>query len=223
MIVSNIIRRVFNVKYANSTATAFALDVENRQYLVTAKHVIEDAPRTFDLEFQHEDSWKTLQMDLVGHDPASDTSVMASNQLLTEANLVAEATTAGLVYGQDVYFLGFPLGLMGDHAMNMGFPLPFVKRATLSKFESVSDPILTLDGINNPGFSGGPVAFKLRNSEEWRIAGVISGYRYSTEPVYSGDQPTGLTHRVNTGLISASPISCALRLIAANPIGMRTS
>jgi hypothetical protein len=38
----NILQRVFNIKVDGGTGTAFAIEVENQQYLVTAKHLFGD-------------------------------------------------------------------------------------------------------------------------------------------------------------------------------------
>lgn len=69
-----------------------------------------------------------------------------------------------MVFGQDCYFLGFPLGLTFDIGEFEYFPL--VKRATVSaKNHRINGrPILLLDGWNNPGFSGGPVVFRPPNT-----------------------------------------------------------
>jgi hypothetical protein len=40
MITSNVIQRVFHLKFGTGTGTCFAIDFEGRQYLVTAKHVV---------------------------------------------------------------------------------------------------------------------------------------------------------------------------------------
>jgi Trypsin-like peptidase domain len=219
MIVANVIQRVFWIRYASATGTMFSIDVDGRQYLVTAQHVIEGAAGTFEIEMFHDGEWKFFIVELVGHSPTGDVSVMTARLQVNARALAVEPSSAGLAYGQDVYFLGFPLGLHGETQINNGFPFPFIKRATVSMLDTTNSPVLMLDGINNPGFSGGPVAFMPYGSHTWRIAGVISGYRYQDQPVYAGSTATELSHQVNTGLIEAEPILRATELINGRPIG----
>lgn len=53
---------------------------------------------------------------------------------------------------------------------------------------------------------------------ELRLAGVISGYRASSEPVYEDETATGMTFKYNTGIIVAYSIDSALNVIHANQI-----
>jgi len=173
------------------------------------------------IEIFHDLIWKPMLVDLVGHSPKSDISVLAGSLELPGRNLPVDPSTASMIYGQDVFFLGFPLGLYGDHPTVLdGYPVPYVKKATLSMIGSAAKPNIILDGINNKGFSGGPVAFHSPGSQDWKIAGAISGYLFLPVPVFNGATPTSLHHQENTGLIEVAPINHALELIEANPIGL---
>ncbi len=131
--------------------------------------------------------------------------------------LPLEATSEGLIYGQEVYFLGFPYGIVGKHIFApSGYPLPLVKRATVSLFDGT---MYLLDGHNNPGFSGGPVVWKAPGTERFKVAAVISGYRYVDEPVYDVAGTAPFKYRYNTGIIVSHGVEAALDLIAARPIG----
>jgi hypothetical protein len=81
-------------------------------------------------------------------------------QLSPEHSL--EPSIGGFVLGQDMFFVGYPFKMWADGGpMMCGRPLPFVKKGTLSAFETLSDPkILWIDAINNEGFSGGPLVFQ---------------------------------------------------------------
>jgi hypothetical protein len=77
-----------------------------------------------------------------------------------------------------------------------------------------------LDGINNEGFSGGPVVF--RSGKQQKIMGVISAWRQ--EPVqvaYASSTPLlpKATVRVNSGFIIAYDIHHAIKAINKRPIG----
>lgn len=220
MITTNVYTRVFHIRYGQGTGTCFASDFEGRQYLVTAKHVIAGLTNNSNIELYHNGSWVTLQARLVGHHASADVSVISINQSL--ANLKLEASSNGIMLGQDTFFLGFPY-MLADEAntqINRNFPLPLVKKAALSAI--LNDGLghyMLLDGLNNPGFSGGPVVFAQPNQNTYKIAAIISGYRFSEEPVYQAEEQVPLNVRTNTGIIIAYNIENAIELIRANPIG----
>ncbi len=41
MTIANILNRTFHMSYGGSTGTCFTVDVDGRQYLVTARHVVQ--------------------------------------------------------------------------------------------------------------------------------------------------------------------------------------
>ena len=128
----------------------------------------------------------------------------------------------GLGFGQDVYFVGYPYGQFADFGeLNWNYPLPFIKKGIVSCVEQEPDGTkrVYLDAHNNPGFSGGPVVFKESNSNSFKIASVISGYRYVNEPIYQNDQPIPFTFRYNTGIILSFSIQHAVEIAKSNPIG----
>ncbi len=77
-----------------------------------------------------------------------------------------------------------------------------------------------MDGQNNPGFSGGPVVFSGPSNKDYKVAGVISGYRVVHEPIYQGEKKLDLTYEYNTGIILAYGIKHAVDLIKENPVGV---
>ncbi|MCY3801369.1 MAG: serine protease [Chloroflexi bacterium] len=218
---SNILQRTFQLRFSGSQGTCFTIDVTNRQYIVTAKHLVKSVVDQAVLEVKHDDTWKALEVDLVGHcEGAVDISVLASGTQLSPTHPLSPST-AGLTLGQDVFFLGFPYGLANEVAnLNRDFPLPLVKKATFSAYNSANQPLL-LDGHNNPGFSGGPIVFTPQGSSppELSVAGVISGYQWEFESVYLKDERTALAYKSNTGIIIAYSIKNAVDLIGQNPIG----
>lgn len=223
MITTNVIQRTFHIRVSDFIGTCFTIDVAEKQYIITARHVVSEISGTQKISIFHGDQWKDIDVTLVGHcDGEIDISVLATNVLLSP-NYPLPATMEGIVYGQDVYFLGFPYGMTGAIGeMNHDFPLPFVKQAILSCLYTTpaGNQLLFLDGHNNPGFSGGPVVFKEQNKPDFKVAGVISGYRYNEEPIYQGAQQLPLAYRYNTGIIITYGIRHAIELIDSNPVGL---
>jgi hypothetical protein len=218
MITSNVIHRVFRIRFKESRGSAFAIDVDGRQYLVTAKHLVPSLTDSGELEIYSNGGWTRAACRLVGHaDGDLDVSTLAVDQRLTPSELPVGLAMAGLFYGQDAYFLGFPYGDLTRYGFGPeGYPLPFVKKAIVSCFDG---GLMYLDGHNNPGFSGGPVVYLSPGERDFRIAGVISGFRYENEPVFAGETATALTYQYNTGIVLAHSIEYAVSLAKARPIG----
>ena len=66
MITSNVIHRTFHIRHGKATGTAFAIDRNNRQYLITARHVVKDFTSGINIAIFRDGRWKTLPVELVG-------------------------------------------------------------------------------------------------------------------------------------------------------------
>ncbi|MCY3590764.1 MAG: S1C family serine protease [Acidobacteria bacterium] len=110
--------------------TAFTIDRDGRQYLVTARHVSEGASGVIGVF--HDGEWKRLDVAVAGVGRSEDVAVLcADRQLSPTYSLVA--SDDGLSLGQQVRFLGFPFGWQHkDHGLNNGYPLPFAKSGIVS-------------------------------------------------------------------------------------------
>ncbi|HEY9629972.1 MAG TPA: serine protease [Coleofasciculaceae cyanobacterium] len=223
MITTNILFRVFHIQNRGKTGTCFTIDVDNKQYLVTAKHVIEGLSVSDRIQIFYEQQWKYLDVVILGKcDGDVDVAVLRPSIQLSPP-FPLEPTTGGITIGQDIYFLGFPYGNMSNLTeMNRGFPLPLIKKGILSAIiREDGNELLFLDGHNNRGFSGGPVIFsKPFEPPEYKVAGVIRGNLGRDEPIYDENKKlTALTYRYNTGIIIADDIRNAVDIIYANPDG----
>lgn len=224
MITTNILQRTFQISFEKSFGTCFTVDVDERQYLITARHLVSEMTGAVTVKILHDRQWKELPVKLVGHSKGdADISVLAPGQQLSP-DYPLNPSSAGLGLGQDVYFLGFPYGLITDvGGLNNGFPMPLIKKGIVSSlgFDETGNYIL-LDGHNNPGFSGGPVVFTRLGGpvDELSVAGVVSGYHYQYEPIYQKQHETPLSYKYNTGIIVTYSIRHAMDLIHENPIGI---
>jgi S1-C subfamily serine protease len=197
MVPSNVIQRTFMVKYGDGVGTCFTLDVDGRQYLITAKHVLEGISDSDTVQVFHDDDWCTLAVTMVGEAPnEADIIVLTPGIQLSPAHPLPPASTRDFFLGQDVYFVGFPYGLFTDVGeMNRNFPIPFVKKGVISSWltDENGTKQVFLDGHNNPGFSGGPVVVpRFGTYENYKVVAVVSAYRFENLPVYAGDIPTEL-------------------------------
>lgn len=223
MITTNVFSRVFHLRLGDSTATGIAIDIDDKAYLVTARHFAENIADSAEIQIHHDDQWKSSKVKLVGHAPGEiDITVMAPPSRLVQPELVLPADIGGLSYGQDVYFLGFPYGWFGELGeINQRFPMPFVKRAIVSCLGQEASGVkrVYLDGHNNKGFSGGPVVFREGSVGGFKIASVVSGYNCVREPVFHGSAELPLSYEYNTGIVLSYSVYHAVELARANPIG----
>ncbi|MFB9112079.1 trypsin-like peptidase domain-containing protein [Xanthomonas arboricola pv. corylina] len=222
MINSNALCCVRQVKIGDNVGTLFTIEIEGLQYLVTAKHLLEQWEPGDYIEIWQGQEWRGLPVNLVGAHEAGDVAVFASSMQLAQ-RLPLEASSKGLIWSQDVFFLGFPYGWRAEVPpdLNQRYPLPFVKKAIVSAM-AVADGFETifLDGFNNPGFSGGPVVFIPPGSNEFQVCSVVTSFRYVDEPIYEGESEHSLVYRTNTGIIESTNIRIAVDLINSNPIGL---
>lgn len=221
MVSYDVLTRTFRIKYHDSCATAFTIEENNIQYLVTAKHVFESAgfPITASIELLINGQYQTFTVFIkYPADTRVDIAVMKTHPYYEVSNKMENnLTSADLIYGQDVYFLGYPYQYDSFLATfpNSCSPVPFIRKATFSGMLKPRPSLLFLDGHNNPGFSGGPVCYRKADNELFSIAGVVSGYYSEKNFVFDEQTDTQLPLYVieNTGTVYAADISFALELI----------
>ena len=221
MVQAEIFCRVIRILHGNCSGTAFTIESHGQQFLVTAKHLFEGAgfPASTTINALIETEYKPFDVDVrYPKEPKADIAVMKlkTAQFLTPVYENVNSTE-GLVYGQDVFFVGFPYEYDSILGMFPGgkMPIPFVKKACMSAILQDGAGTILLDGINNPGFSGSPVCYKKIGSREktMRILGVVSGYRFNAQPLFDqhGNQ-TNFFVKENTGIIIVSDIKHAIEI-----------
>jgi hypothetical protein len=231
MITANVFHRVFHIKYGDGGGTCFTIDVGGKQYVVTARHVVEGIKDGEEVGILFRQERLDLPTRVIGIGEGDiDIAVLAVPMQLSP-QLDLEADHKHFTLGQDVYFLGFPFGLrfkLGD--LNRGFPFPFVRKGILSAMGANGlDECYLLDGHANDGFSGGPVVFeppgRLQASPgeiiqvKFKVAAVVASYKLSEEPVLHENKETKLHYDYNTGIVVCYDILCAVRMIQAKPNG----
>jgi hypothetical protein len=120
-----------------------------------------------------------------------------------------------------MFFLGFPFGLFTDASVhNNGFPIPLVKSATCAGLGGTdAAQVIFLDGINNPGFSGGSIAYVEHGTNRLKLAGIVSAYHSNETKIWIHDAQTQkyvettLVARENTGIIIGYGIDPVIRAI----------
>ena len=224
-----ILRQTFKVRTEAGLGTAFTIEMDERQYIVTAQHLLGSAsPET--LEIQTSPAvWRRLPVTVISMaGPPVDVAVLATTAVLGSRSSVPVGTgTVG--YGQVVRFLGYPLGLEFTHVPDVSqAPLPFIKAGILSALRSVpNEPGLQeffVDAAGNPGFSGGPLVLPRRSTNKgkstvWHIAGVVtSGVTHRVPLKDMSGADVGFVD-VDAGILRATSIDAVKRMIRANPSG----
>ena len=233
LLTTNILQKTFLIRQGNGCGTAFAIESGDREYLITARHVLPENSQPVDI--LHEEQWKPLPVTGIYHHPGGpDVAVMTLGQQIAP-NHPAEPTLSGVVLGQEVLMVGFPFGWHHTQFnINNGYPIPFVKAAILSALIFKETTIAYLDGHNNPGFSGGPLLAEHLPSKNPKcgpkIIGVVSGFwpERTPHPSEIGHLPEHIgpypvpedhIHLANSGFILGYGINHVLEVVEANPYG----
>lgn len=216
----NVYDRIFFIK-GQCYGTAFTIDLDGKQYLISAHHVVGE---TTSLKIYHDQKWKDVPVSIVGvRRDEVDIVVMAPSVRLS-SEIELGVAIGGFILGQDVYFAGFPYKMFANGGdVMMGRPLPFVKKGILSAGMDPIDDVkrLYVDAINNEGFSGGPLVFAVPGTTQYSVIGVVSKFKVEYESVINDrDEDTGFRVAYNTGFLLAYSMKHVLDLIKANPIGL---
>lgn len=278
------------IETTKDAGTAFVIEVDNREYWITAKHIftgIANAPpgivsaKTVQANVlfpfangqtdKDQKRWVTIKFTSI--DPGKDIDILVlapehsfakylpPDRMEAATDTDPTAENALVPIGGDCEFLGYPYGGgwkasapiysldKGEKPPALGkatkvsppiagwFWSPFVKHCTLSGSMVMNGiTVFVLDGINNLGFSGGPVITGKGSNQE--VFAVVSGYHPEPLQVLPAPEP-GQTYippppplpgqnsksppkeivESNSGLILAYDITPAIKAIRANPIG----
>jgi hypothetical protein len=193
-VTANVIRRVLRVRVnagtnQELTATAFTLDVDGREYLVTAKHVVKGLKNDGKIDIFTNEEWSPVNVTIFRCEDPIDIAVLIPPRQLT-VNFDLPFDGASFLFGQDAYFLGFPYGIQSSaRGLNGPYPIAIIKRGTISGTVDVDRSkkakLILLDGYNNPGFSGAPIVFRDLNQSSvvMNLIGVVSGFVPEVVPV----------------------------------------
>ena len=221
MITTNVFSRVFFVK-GFDYGTAFTIDHQNKQYLITAKHIVPSNSRDTIIKLFHDKLWKDLSVKVVGTAEGEVDITIFSPSVRLSPDVKLEPNAGGIIIGQDVYFVGYPYkmwAVVGERKL----PFPYIKKGILSSpfFDEDGIQRFFIDAIDNPGFSGGPIVFAEPNKYEYKVAAVVSKFKVEFEEVVNEEgEKTGLRCAYNTGFLIGYGIKHAIDLIERNPIGL---
>ena len=183
---TNVLLRVFRFESGDRAGTAFTVEVDRQQYVITARHNLPKPEVNVDVKLFLDSAWRSFKARAIYPDKTSvDIVALDVGQKVT-VDFPLEPTSKDAILGQQVYFVGYPWGLGSRGGLPVGVAeFPFVKSGVLSAMDSRQQDsiIFYVDGDNNPGFSGGPIVFRHSKSGEYQVAAVVQGYHNEAFPV----------------------------------------
>jgi hypothetical protein len=247
MPTTNILTRMTMIQSRYGRGSVFSIDVDQREYWITAKHILTGAKhppygsvtdKSVSLSIldpgASQERWIPITFSVI--DPGSNVDIVvlaAPTPLLSNPFPSAAVTSAGVTLGGECEFLGFPYGggWRANFDNGQSTWMPFVKHCHVSAIADEDLKIWVLDGINNEGFSGGPVIW--RTGADQRIMAVISGYMQEPGEVVpaaasssGGEKKSTKSSRstkekvnLNSGFIIAFDIAPAIDAIRKRPVG----
>jgi hypothetical protein len=250
---NNIMFRTLMIKNKTEAGTMFSIEVDNREYWLTAKHILtgrksglagEVNEKTVSLDvldpIGDAIKWNSIQFTVIDPGKDIDIAVLVPTIKLQGIEIPSlKVSSEGFGMGEECSFLGFPFAntWTGTFSNSTQYKMPFIKHCYISGIIRQPAAVLVLDGINNPGFSGGPVLY--HTGPDQVVLGVISGYHNEPGEVHSIEVPDTPTAAqapeskkpnaigtkkkdvvdLNTGIILAFMADVAVDAIKKNPIG----
>lgn len=212
--------RTFSIRKDSSLGTTFMVYAGNKNYMVTAKHVLGSVKNGQNIQYflLKNNAWHKQDGKVFIHQNLNvDVALIQPDDTATVTAL--SLNQVNLVLGDEGFFLGFPFGLgTFDNNLNGGFPFALVKKCVFSgALSSKGIDVFFFDGNNNPGFSGGPIFFKNRfnpSDKKLYLTGIVSGYIPQTSHEKT---PLGIVdYNENSGIIIAYSSSYIKEILNQN-------
>ena len=238
------------LKTSTEIGTTFSVEVDGREYWLTAKHLITGVKhppfgsiRAKQISLSvldptvEEVRWLSYEFSILDPGENIDIAILVPKRSIQQFPIPSLPLQSDVPIGGECEFLGFPFASswMANFSSTAAYRMPFIKHCYVSGRAKIPNPVWILDGINNEGFSGGPVI--VNTGTEQKIIAVVSGYESQNSDVISipvkekppvpkptstkSEKPSKQKNVVqtNTGLIFAFDTSSALDVIRKNPIG----
>lgn len=219
----------FCIKGEGGIGTAFLYQKDGLTFFITAQHVLGRASAGGYIYIKKPSGWSKFELNGVTiHPEGQDAATFGLLDFdITISHSFSHPADEPLALGQELKFIGFPHGLENTASSPSGFSTPLVRTAFFSGLiidPSTDKKLLLLDGLNNPGYSGGPVWAPGSTTDKPSLLGLISGYRIEDRGksrVYElseqGERPTdNLFVKLNSGIIHAIDYADLMKLVNAS-------
>lgn len=149
-----ILNRVFPFGFKEHSGSCFAIDIANKQYIITARHLVPGIKDNDIVKLFINTAWINLKVrPIFAKNEKTDIVALAGDKLVAP-KMEIYIGLKGIFVGQDVYFLGFPFGLATKFEKPTPTHIAFIKKGILSAIDArqSSGHILYIDGHNNLDF-----------------------------------------------------------------------
>ncbi len=176
MIYTDIIQRTLLIKSGAKQGSGYAYSYDGKAFLITAKHVVENnaADR---LSIFHQEMWKDVEV-AFRFAPEDQDLAVGLLEIPSGDESTAQLRLGGIVMGQDVFAVGYPLHLyQWGGEISKGFPLPFVSKGCFSAMDvqpGARAKGFFVSGQIDEGYSGGPIACAALKDQPSQILGIVS-------------------------------------------------
>jgi len=206
----------FRIRVGAKSMTATVVNMRQGRFLFTARHGIENYPQS-PIELFWDGSWHQVDVDPVEiPDLAYDVVAARISDALSDRPFDELLVAGDLTASQEVYFLGFPLGLSGDSPVGFPIPIALVKKGIVSGFAGDgAKRILFIDAMNTKGFSGGPVFASNPRGPGMALAAIVAKYhhRKAEFPIEINGAIGTITIEENVGITIAYPVEGVIESI----------
>lgn len=205
-------KRVFHVSGSGIQGTAFAILHNDREYLITARHVARGlTANTIAIDTGH--GWATvgISKSIQGHGDADAAALGLDRRVMGDADVAPLCEdTDSIDIGTEVWILGFPLA-MKDTTAGFGPPDALISHGYIAGQQS--DNIILLDYHANHASSGSPVFARNRRGQ-LKIIGVLTGF---LPTAVEGASSQGLQY--NSGIATAQRLRGLTKKLDEQPFG----
>lgn len=173
------ITAVFHATYAHGNFTCFLISDGENEFFVTCRHSVNSLAPGDAIFIQHEAQRFEIRVQQRIFDENADVAVFTIGHRL-RAGIPYERLDSGLIAGQEVRVIGFPLGLqMEGRDFNNGWPVGFIRSGIFSGMTSQGDvPVMHFDVHNNLGLSGAPIFKRNLNNGTTELCGIVCNYLF---------------------------------------------
>jgi hypothetical protein len=172
------------LKTEKGQSSSFVIDLNEQQWLVTARHIFDELDN--DAKFTVLDNagvtYSSVDMErLYLPNPVIDIAIFRLGVQIPNLEPTFEVRILDDVFvTQGAYIVGYP---KLSNGLSVSYKSPLVKRAMVSgQVDHYGVQVWVLDGMNNKGFSGGPVILS-EGKEDCRVLGAVSSYVPEDIPV----------------------------------------
>jgi hypothetical protein len=207
----NILNRILRIEAYGSVGTGTLVEFRDRQFIVTAAHVVQGVHAGDKLNV--EARWTKGTISILRKDARSDTATLVVGRKVE--NLPPCDIGGNFALGQDVFLAGFPAGEgtyvdFKDGEDTKRELNPFLRKGIISTVRGKQE--LIVDSLIQKGFSGGPVFIgQSAPGKPPAIIGVISSGLVFPQDKSVLDESGGVT--IRSGFTSCQMIRIAREMM----------